>query len=195
MKEHQHHSYVPGSGSFGRYAIVLLIALLVTAALFWQLRRAQLAEFRSQFESDAAAYTALVRQETDKSLLALKSLGWFIDGTGTLDARSFQAFAAACLPERKELKALSWNPRVTDSERADFEQKARQEGVNQFRITERSPDGSPVTARAREAHYPVFYIEPLQRNETAVGFDVGSEPVRRAALERARDTGEPAVTE
>jgi PAS domain S-box-containing protein len=195
MKEHQHHPRIAGIGSVGRHAIVLLIAVLVTAAVFWQLRRAQLAEFRSQFENDAATCTALIRQETDKSLFAIKSLGWFIDGTGSLNASTFQAFAAACLPERKELQALSWNPRVSASERPGFEQKARQEGLNQFHITEQGPDGRPVAAREREVHYPVLYIEPLRGNETAVGFDVGSDPVRQAALERARDTGAPVVTE
>ncbi|PWU20359.1 MAG: hypothetical protein C5B50_04005, partial [Verrucomicrobia bacterium] len=195
MKENRHHSDFPESGSFGRHAIVLLISVLVTTAVFWQLRRAQLSEFRSQFESEAAACTALIRQETDKSLLAVKSLGWFIDGTVSLDARSFQAFVAGCLPDRKELQALSWNPRVSASERLGFEQQARWQGLNQFQITEKGPDGPPVTAGAREAHYPVFYIAPLHGNETAVGFDVASEPVRRAALERARDTGQPAVTE
>ncbi len=195
MKEHQHPARISGSRNFGRHVIVLLIAVLVTAAVFWQLRRAQLAEFRSQFESDAAARTALIRQETDKSLLAIKSLGWFIAGNRNVDAKGFQAFAAACLPQRKELRAISWNPRVSASERSSFEQKARQEGLDQFRITERSPEGRSVTAREHEVYYPVLYIEPHRGNEAAAGFDVGSEPVRRAALERARDAGEPAVTE
>src|SRR6516164_9998133 len=104
MKEHQHHSHILESGSSGRHAMVLLIAVLVTAVVFWQLRRAQLTEFHSQFESAAAARTALIRQETDKSLLAVKSLGWFIDGTRSLDAKSFHTFASACLPDRKELR-------------------------------------------------------------------------------------------
>ena len=180
---------------FGRLAIVPLAAILITAAVFWQARQAQLSSFRSQFESDAAARTALIMQETDKSLLAIKSLGWLFDGTGNLDRKGFQAFATACLSERRELQALSWNPRVLAAERAGFEQRAGREGLGQFRITERDPDHRLVPARERGTYYPAFYVEPLRGNEAAAGFDVGSDAVRLAALVRARDTGEPAVTE
>src|SRR5262249_12574350 len=122
-------------------------------------------------------------------------LGWFFNATRSFDGESFQAFAAACLPERKELQALSWNPRVAGAERADFEQRARLEGVGDFRITERTADGRLGRAGEREAYYPARYLEPLRGNEAAVGFDVASDAVRRAALQRARDTGEATVTE
>ena len=35
----------------------------------------------------------------------------------------------------------------------------------------------------------------MGENRKAIGFDVGSDPVRLAALERARDTGKPTATE
>ncbi|PMY01463.1 CHASE domain-containing protein, partial [Pseudomonas sp. GW460-13] len=42
---------------------------------------------------------------------------------------------------------------------------------------------------------PIFYIEPLDgRNTRAAGFDMLSEPTRRATLEAARDSGEPRLT-
>ena len=176
-------------------AIVLLLAILITATAFWQTRTAQLNRFRSQFESDAAARAALITKEAEKSLLATKSLGWSLGAKGNVDSKSFEAFAAACLIERKELQALSWNPLVRGTERFSFEQSARQEGLNQFRITERNLDGRFIAAGERGAYYPVFHIEPLRGNEAAVGFDVGSDSVRLAALERARDTGEATVTE
>jgi signal transduction histidine kinase len=43
--------------------------------------------------------------------------------------------------------------------------------------------------------YPIVYLEPLDaRNEAALGYDMFSEPVRREAMERARDTGLPALS-
>jgi PAS domain S-box-containing protein len=195
MREEHHNRRVAGGGTFGRLAVVLVGGLVVVAIVFWQTRRAQLAGFRLEFESAAASRTALIRQETDKSLLAIKSLGWFVDSTGTADGKTFKAFATACLPERKELQALSWDPRVPVAERAGFEQSAPEEGRAQLRITEHNANGRLVPAQKRGVYYPVLYIEPRRSNEAAVGFDVGSDAVRLAALERARDTGEPAVTE
>ncbi len=47
----------------------------------------------------------------------------------------------------------------------------------------------------REAYTSIVYLEPFDwRNQRAFGFDMFSEPVRRAAMTRARDTGEAAVS-
>lgn len=47
----------------------------------------------------------------------------------------------------------------------------------------------------REAYTSIIYLEPFaERNLRAFGFDMYSEPVRRAAMDRARDTGLPALS-
>lgn len=44
----------------------------------------------------------------------------------------------------------------------------------------------------RAEYHSVIYLEPLdRRNKVAIGFDMFAEPIRRAAMERARDTGTP----
>ncbi|MGB0720725.1 MAG: CHASE domain-containing protein, partial [Bdellovibrionales bacterium] len=40
----------------------------------------------------------------------------------------------------------------------------------------------------------VKYVEPLSRNDDIIGLDIGFEEKRRTAAERARDTGEPALS-
>lgn len=43
--------------------------------------------------------------------------------------------------------------------------------------------------------FPILYIEPLDpTNQRALGYDMASEPARRAAMERARDLGEAVAT-
>jgi CHASE1-domain containing sensor protein len=51
------------------------------------------------------------------------------------------------------------------------------------------PDGD------RPVYSAIIYLEPFDwRNQRAFGFDMLSEPVRRSAMERARDTGQAAVS-
>jgi diguanylate cyclase (GGDEF)-like protein/PAS domain S-box-containing protein len=51
-------------------------------------------------------------------------------------------------------------------------------------------------AGARDMYAPVVYVEPFAgRNLRALGFDVLSDPSRRAAAEAARDSGMPRLTE
>ncbi|HET9228257.1 MAG TPA: CHASE domain-containing protein, partial [Thermoanaerobaculia bacterium] len=43
--------------------------------------------------------------------------------------------------------------------------------------------------------FPILYLEPMdRRNRASIGFDMFTEPARRAAMEHARDTGEPMAT-
>jgi PAS domain S-box-containing protein len=63
---------------------------------------------------------------------------------------------------------------------------ARARGHKDFRVWPDHP---------RDEYHTIFYLEPDdERNRAAIGFDMHTEPVRRAAMDRARDTGEPAMT-
>ncbi len=57
------------------------------------------------------------------------------------------------------------------------------------------PDYTIRPATERPEYHSVIYLEPFEgRNLRAFGFDMSSEPVRRAAMERARDSGQSAIS-
>lgn len=78
--------------------------------------------------------------------------------------------------------------------REPFEAAALGETPGAFRITERDAQGRIAPAAVRAEYFPVHYVEPMVGNEEALGFDLASNPDRRAALEYARDTGEITAT-
>jgi CHASE1-domain containing sensor protein len=61
----------------------------------------------------------------------------------------------------------------------------RAEGYSDFNI---KPEGD------RKEYYVVTYIEPFEGNEAAFGFDLFSNPARKAALEEAGDANLPVAT-
>ncbi|MBJ7312696.1 CHASE domain-containing protein [Rugamonas sp. CCM 8940] len=64
--------------------------------------------------------------------------------------------------------------------------RLRAEGYADYRVR---PEGT------RPAYAPIVYLEPFSgSNLLAFGYDALSEPVRRAALEQARDSGLPAMS-
>jgi len=68
----------------------------------------------------------------------------------------------------------------------------RYPGVRGIGWSQRLERGLPPPVDERHA---IQYITPLdQRNRAALGFDMYSEPVRRAAMQRARDLAEPAMS-
>ena len=79
---------------------------------------------------------------------------------------------------------VSWA--VPPEQRSDLESMMHQQG---------QPDFHVWPAGQRETYTSIIYLEPLNwRNQRAIGYDMFSDPVRRAAMERARDTGKTSVS-
>ena len=77
--------------------------------------------------------------------------------------------------------------RVPARDKADHEAALRADGFPEYAIHPHGPE--------RPDYFSIVFLEPFWgRNLRAFGYDMFTEPVRRAAMERARDTGEPAMT-
>src|SRR5260370_20343867 len=100
---------------------------------------------------------------------------------GEVSREEFGRFVASALARQPELQALAWDPRVPGAERGAWEQRAHAEGFPGFHFTEEQNGSALIPAATREEYFPVFYLETLQKNAAAFGFDVGSEPRRRQA--------------
>jgi len=106
----------------------------------------------------------------------------------------FARFAVELMARGSALQALSWAPLVPLRERGRHETEARRDVGTGYTITERAQTGALVPAATRDRYFPVRFIEPLAGNEAAVGFDLGSEPVRLDALSRSAETGQVTIT-
>ncbi len=175
--------------------LVVVVGSLLTTVLFGMARQSELSNFRLQFERDSAIRCNIIAQQMDECLLVIEALQRLFDVSELVDKKKFATFTIPFLAEEKEIQALEWIPRVPFAERGRYEEMGQQQWMGTFQITERGPLGDTIPAGVRETHYPVFYVEPLKGNEKAVGYDLGSDPIRRAALEQAADTGAPTVTE
>ena len=84
------------------------------------------------------------------------------------------------------IHALGYVERVSGNARQAQIARVRAEGYPGYTIW---PEGD------RAEYAPVIYVEPFNwRNLRSFGWDMASEPKRRGALERARDTGAAALT-
>ncbi|MBB3167051.1 CHASE domain-containing protein [Simiduia aestuariiviva] len=84
------------------------------------------------------------------------------------------------------VQGIGYAAYLRPEDKAPFEAAISAEGFERFSV---SPAGE------REFYVPVTYLEPFTwRNQRAFGYDMFSEPARRKALERARDTGEASIT-
>ena len=83
-------------------------------------------------------------------------------------------------------QGLGFSLLLQPEELAGHEAAVRDEGFPDYQVTPPEP---------REVYSSIVYLEPFAgRNLRAFGYDMFSEPVRRAAMEKARDTGLAALT-
>ncbi|MFQ6539185.1 MULTISPECIES: CHASE domain-containing protein [Aphanothece] len=182
----------------GRRRIVALPSLLVLAVTLVALLHASWLEQR-ELALRLKQRATLAEESLRRTLLAheeaLYGLQSLIQATGEPSPEEFSRYTTSHLKRLSGLHALSWNPEVPDQGRSSFEARQRQlPGRGGFRITERQRDGSFVAAGRRPTLVPVALIEPLNANRAALGFDIGSDPVRAATLHAARAAGSPKAT-
>ena len=175
-------------------AVPLTVMLSVTVTSFVYASRWEQNEIARAFDRRADILADAIRKSLDGHLEVLHSIGGLYASSPDVDRRRFRVFVERSLARHPSIQALSWDLRVADAERAAYEEAARQDGYPNFEITEQILPGKLGPAARRDEYATVYYIEPYERNESALGFDVASDPTRLEALTRARDTGEPAAT-
>lgn len=118
----------------------------------------------------------------------------FFDSSESVSREEFTNFVRIQLSRHPEVQAIGYDPQVSQGAREAFVAAARAGGLPEFEIREREAQGKMVRAKEREVYYPVFYLEPYAGNEAALGFDIGSEPRRLEAIQRALASKAFAVT-
>lgn len=143
-----------------------------------------------QLEERAQAIEA----EITHNLSAITSIRSFYLASEFVSREEFNIFTTPYLINLKSIQALEWIPKVSGSQRAVYEKRARDEGYSGYQFTERSSKGKMVPAIEREIYFPVYYLNPIKGNENALGFDLNSNKERRGILSRSRDTGKTLAT-
>lgn len=179
-----------------RMAITLPIVstfLLTTAIVFYETQNNN-ARLKLEFDQHAAELSLAVEKSISNHINVLRSLGSFYEASSLVSRQEFQTFVTHALDDFQGIQALSWNPRILLPERETFEHGIQNEGYPNFQITERNAAKQLTRAQDRPEYVAVGFIEPYKGNENALGFDVYSDKLRREAIDRARDTGEIAIT-
>jgi signal transduction histidine kinase len=174
-------------------AVVVVGGLVVTAAWGWTTRveERRVHEQRLQIVARESR-TAVQRQVNSyaETLFGLRNLFNASSGFSRLDFRAavtssgiFRRFPGA--------RALTFIRAVSAATRREYEARVQAD-------LSRNEPGHPEFLVHPETDsqqlFVVEYADPPGAREVALGYDVGTDPVRRAALEEARDSGDVAAT-
>lgn len=175
-------------------AIPLLLALSAVIVLFYLASKVEQARIESDFREITSETHEKMRFRFSSYLSSVAYIERFFSSSQHITREEFRSFVTLPLANYPGIQGLSWNPVIPRDRREQFEQSVRKEGFPDFQIAERDSNNKVVRAGERSEYVAVQYIEPMQGNESAFGFDVASNAERQRTLLKARDTGNTIAT-
>jgi signal transduction histidine kinase/ActR/RegA family two-component response regulator len=169
--------------------LVLLSGLSVTAAAAVYVEVTARAQSRVRFGAAVQDVTSALDVRLENDIALLRAGSALFATSGGVSRQEFQRFAEQLeLHERfRGVQAVGFSRRVRASERRGLERDMRRLGLPDFHVWPAEPiDG---------LHDTIVYIEPLDvRNRRALGFNMFSEEVRRAAMLAAARQARPVAS-
>lgn len=168
---------------------VLGLSLLLTAVAAWllHLQAERLADARFRAQAHDLARAIVTRMNSYEQIL--RGVVALMDtGGGYVGRDAWRTYVAALRIEERYpgIQGIGFAERVAPADLERHEAAIRAEGFPGYRVTPPGP---------RNDYYPIVYLEPFTgRNLRAFGYDMFSEPVRRAAMAKARETADTAAT-
>jgi CHASE1-domain containing sensor protein len=165
-------------------ALVLVIGLVASAAAAVQVQWIAEAKDRERFDNAVDQATADIGDRMQAYVAMLRAgqaLFYALDGQ--VDRRIFARFAEHLDLERAYpgIQGVGFSRSVPPGQAAALAAEMRLHGNPRFQITPTYP---------RDEVHTIVFLEPMDaRNSAAIGYDMFTHPVRRAAMGQARDTG------
>lgn len=167
-------------------SLVLALALSYTA---WDQARGQAqAEARRQFEFRVTQITDSIRARMLANEQVLRGAASLLAATASIGRHQWRAYVQGLGLGQSYpgVQGVGFAPRIPAAGIEAHVRGIRAEGYPQYAIR---PEG------ARAEYAPIAYLEQIRDSSPrALGYDMYSEPVRRAAMERARDTGDTSIS-
>jgi signal transduction histidine kinase/CheY-like chemotaxis protein/CHASE1-domain containing sensor protein len=171
------------------FAVITLVAAMgLTLVGAYHAAKNARTEVRLQFERLADRLSAELQRRVNQPVYGLNGARGMYAASQSVERDEFRAYVESRdLPrEFPGVVGLGYIRRVLRADLPAFIAEQRAAGLPDFAV--RTEGEAPDL-------YVVQYIEPMANNQAALGYDVGSERVRRTAIERAMRTGEATLSE
>jgi len=167
---------------------MLFSGLLLTVAVSLEVKKHIEQEAVAQFSFICDQVLVNIQNRLSANALLLRSASGLFAATTGVNRQSWQRYVDTLDIENNipGMQAISFAVIIPKTQLAAHIASIRAEGNPEYTV---SPDGK------RAQYAPVVYISPRStRNQRVLGYDTLAEPVRRAAMEKARDSGAATLT-
>ena len=164
--------------------MVLVVSLILTIGVTYLFHQSAKNKDLLRFNNEVFRIQAVIENKINLYLALLKAGRGFVESSRQLNRETFAGYVNS-LDLKKNyvgVEGIGYNKILLPEEREAFIKQMKSEGFDNFKIF---PESN------KDLYHAVVYLEPLNEfNKKVIGFDMSTEVKRRAALERARDSGE-----
>jgi PAS domain S-box-containing protein len=191
------NAFVKGAASVWRTLFPLVLTFItglgIAYAGFFLVQEWEKRGREIHFQMVARNYESALALAIQQHISEIRSIAAFFHSSERVERDEFRIFVTTSALDSPGLQTLMWVPRVRHAEREGYESRTRRTFPD-FQFRELNRRGKPVRARRREEYQPIVYLEPLEGNETTLGFDLAASPRIRSALQRVKDRGRMSAT-
>lgn len=169
---------------------VFVLTLAITIVAVFAIERAEHDRVRALTKEAAGSIASGLERRVNGHAAYLRAAAIILSTEPVTTKNDFRDFALQyrVREDGRGSEGITWAPRVDPTEIETFEAARRAEGEADFSVHPRPTARQPYVV-------PISYVEPMApQNRMALGFDMYSEPVRRAAMQLAIVSGQPAAT-
>ena len=169
-------------------ALSLVVGLVLTILASLEVKQAIEQDVKEGFAFTGDQVTLKIQERLDAYALILKGGAGLFAASDSVSHREWQDYVEKLRSQDSVpgVQGIGFSQVIPPHQLAAHTAKVRAEGF---------PDYTVRPAGERTLYTSILYLEPFRdRNLRAFGFDMFSEPVRRAAMEQARDSGAPALS-
>ena len=168
--------------------LVLALCLIMTCLVWNHVRHRDETALRDEFNFMADKTVSAIENYLEANVQVLRGVAGLFAASNEVSRREFRHYTETLMLEEHSpgIMGVGFSLLVPGREKERHQHQIRSEGFSDYAI---SPPGQ------RDVYTAIVYLEPFSgRNLRAFGYDMYSEPVRRLAMSRARDGGEPALS-
>ena len=183
---------------FPRAVPIAIFALVFTVAGFsvYGIERVDAERTRTQLHAVAAGVSSALERRAISHVTYLRAGAMLMSASPHVTAASFHelAWGMADGDDSHNVAGITWAPRVANRDVAAFQAARRAEGLNGYTVHP-APPAAADTRPGRSFVVPVTYVSnPGAGPNVAQGFDMASDPQRRAAMAQAAHDRRPIAT-
>jgi signal transduction histidine kinase/ActR/RegA family two-component response regulator len=169
--------------------LILLLGFCFTLLVYHYFSTLTLEQDRSSFDRSVQQIQDRVHARIETSIALLRAGTGLFAASDSVEANEFEEFVQQIELDKNYpgVLGIGFSRHFSPSQKDDVIAEMHRQHINGFHVW---PDDQP-----RGEYNAILYLQPAtDANKVAIGFDMGTEEVRRQAMDAARDSGKPTAS-